>query len=401
MKKKFTLLLTALYLVAVSFAGTPILDGSFDGTGVWGTPVGTADGIAGWSDANAKKLYVTTDANFVYFGAECNAQNWQQYIIAINTKAGGGTNDPWGRTIIYNHANKPDFLLRGDIAGSNYSERHIWNGTEWTGMGTNINAGAAEVKGVFNASNEGFIELRVPREVFGTSDVSDVQFIIGGNNGGVDNGHGCFDAIPNDNNGTAWGAPGNATSLSNYITNVLLPANLGTFSGRLSGSDVHLQWNTLTETNLAGFDVEKSVDARNWQNVGYVAAENKNNGASYSFQMLKTGPAVSYYRLKVSDKDGSFVHSKLVVLKSQPKNNAELIGNPVTNTINVAIHTPQAEMIHAELVDMNGRRLSNTIYNHPGGSSILQVNTSKTQSGFYLLRLQGSTTNETIRVVKQ
>ncbi len=401
MKKNFTLLLAGLCTVAVGFAGTPTIDGNFDGTGVWGEAVGTGDGNAGWSEANAKKLYVTYDANYVYFGAECTAQAWQQYIFVINTKVGGGTNDPWGRTITYNHANKPDFLFRGDIAGSNYSERHIWGGTDWTGLGTNTNATGTEVKGIFNTSNEGFIEIRVPRDVLGTADVSDVQFIIGGNNGGVENGHGCFDAIPNDNNGSAWSAPGNATTLSNYVTNVLLPANLGVFSGRLAGTDVQLQWNTLTETNLAGFDVEKSADASNWQTVGFVAAENKSTGAAYTFQMLKTGPAVSYYRLKVTDKDGSYVHSKLVVLKSQPKTNAELIGNPVTNAINVAIHTPEAELIQAELVDMNGRRVSNTLYHHPGGSSVLQINTTATQSGFYLLRLQGTTTQETIRIVKQ
>jgi Secretion system C-terminal sorting domain len=110
--------------------------------------------------------------------------------------------------------------------------------------------------------------------------------------------------------------------------------------------------------------------------------------------------AVSFYRLKITDKDGSFAHSKLVMIKSETIVKAELIGNPFTSTINVAIHNTGSERIQAELVDMSGKRVSNTTYQHPGGSSVMQIPAQNIGSGNYLLRLNGSEINETLRLVK-
>jgi hypothetical protein len=341
-------------------------------------------------------LYITSDANFVYFGAEIRAANWQQFIFAINTKTGGSSVDPWGRVITYNHANKPDYLIRGNVDGDFYCQYQVWDGAAWQGTSTNINPDKTEMKGSFNGAREGFIEIRVPRATLESNSIFDVQFIIGGNQ----NSNGCFDAIPNDNNGTSWDPPNNATILSNYVSNVILPANLGAFAGELRGSTVNLKWNTLTESKLAGFEIERSADTRNWQSVGYVTAQNNVSGGSYQFSQAKAGTAVSFYRLKVTDKDGSFAHSKLVMIKSETTVKAELIGNPFTSTINVAIHTSGAERIQAELMDMNGKRVSNTIYQHPGGSSVMQIPAQQIGFGTYLLRLNGTETKETLRVVK-
>ena len=47
-----------LFGASVLFAGTPTLDGIFDGTEIWGAAVSTADGVAGWNGANAKRRTV-------------------------------------------------------------------------------------------------------------------------------------------------------------------------------------------------------------------------------------------------------------------------------------------------------------------------------------------------------
>lgn len=398
MNKKFTLLASCLFACGVSFAGTPVINGTFDGEGVWGAPIGTGDGVAGWANANARKLYLTSDDTYVYFGAECRADDWQQFIFVINTKSGGSSNDSWGRVITYNHTNRPDFLLRGDIGKSNYAEYHAWSGTAWTNTGTNVNSGGTEVKSSFDAGNrEGFIEIRVLKTFLENAGNYDVQFIIGGDN----NSHGCFDAIPNDNNGTSWDPPGNATTVSNYISNVVLPATLGSFGGEVRQGSAQLSWQTLTETNVSHFEVEQSPDARLWNTVGRVTAGNQATGGRYQFNKEKFVSPRAFFRLKVVDKDGSFEHSKMVMLKSGTALGVEIIGNPVRSAINVAIHNPQAETIHAALVDLNGRRVGQVVYKHPGGSSVLQMQAPAGSAGMYLLQLQGEQTKGVYRIMKQ
>lgn len=61
MKKTFTLFIL-LFSFNLLFAGTPTIDGVINGSEGWGAPVATADNTAGWSGANARKLYVTYDA---------------------------------------------------------------------------------------------------------------------------------------------------------------------------------------------------------------------------------------------------------------------------------------------------------------------------------------------------
>lgn len=404
MKFKFTQLAILLACCqSPALAGTPMLDGSFDGEGVWGAPLAVADGNAGWANANARKLYITFDNDYVYFGGEFSAESWQQFIFVVNTKEGGGSSDAWGRTITYNHANKPDFLFRGDIAKSNYMEFHIWDGSNWSNTGINQNASGTNAKGNsgdYGGAQNGFIELRIPKATLGGATAIDAQFIIGGNNGGTENGHGCFDACPNDNNGTSWNAPGNATVVSNYGSGIILPAGLHSFVGQIRGSAVHLQWTTLTENNLGGFGVERSANGQHWQVVGFVPAQNNLTGGQYHYTVQKAATAVSYFRLRITDKDGTSALSKMLVVKSGNTNQVELIGNPVQNMIQVSIHHTAPETIRAELVDLKGRRILVQGHNHPGGSSLLQIPVANLGSAMYILRLSGTDTYKTLRVFK-
>lgn len=97
--KKFTLLAAMGVITAsVAVAGTPTIDGTFDGVGVWGSPIAT-NSTPGFAGATATALYLTDDANYVYFGASVTGlQSWMTYGFAIDARA-GGSNGPetWGR----------------------------------------------------------------------------------------------------------------------------------------------------------------------------------------------------------------------------------------------------------------------------------------------------------------
>ncbi|MDD3559685.1 MAG: hypothetical protein PHW27_14055, partial [Melioribacteraceae bacterium] len=75
MKTKLTIIFLVIAAISLS-AQTPVMDGVFDGEGVWGSPSAVADGVAGWpadhpeiNAVNIDRTYVTYDANFVYFCA--------------------------------------------------------------------------------------------------------------------------------------------------------------------------------------------------------------------------------------------------------------------------------------------------------------------------------------------
>ncbi|HLO53602.1 MAG TPA: zinc-dependent metalloprotease family protein, partial [Saprospiraceae bacterium] len=189
---------------------TPVLDGLFDSSVIWGTPVAVANNIAGWADANAQELYITQDETYIYLGAKLNAPNWQSWAFLLNTKNGGGTADSWSRAIDYAHTDKPDYIFRGTFSG--YAEFHTWNGLSWSGVGSSV------TNTEFAANPTNLVEVRILKSAIGDICDLDVQFYITGNN----NEHGSFDAVPDDNNATSWNENNNRTQLGNYAPNKLV-----------------------------------------------------------------------------------------------------------------------------------------------------------------------------------
>lgn len=404
MKKIFTLFSIATCFAINAFAGTPTIDGMYSPSEGWGTAVATGNGIVGWADANARSLYITTDANYVYFGAECSAQSWQQFIFAVNTKAGGDGTDPWGRTITYNHANKPDFLFRGDIAGSNYAQFQVWDGIAWTGTATNINAAGTEVKGIFagTAPYNGFIEIRVPRSVIGAMvNVADVQFIITGNNGGAANGHGCFDAIPNDNNCTDWNAPNNVSLVSQYASNITLPANINNFSGAQKGAQVSLNWSTTSEINVANFEVEKLLN-NTWSKLGTVTAKNNSNGAAYNFVDAAIS-STNQYRLKIVNRDGSYSYSNIITIKTAGKNVISVYPTIVENgTVTISLPAVKTGKVSIQILSNEGKVvLSNQVTVANGNVVLQQAIPSSLTKGSYVVKVQEDGATTTARIIVQ
>jgi hypothetical protein len=188
---------------------SPTIDGSFDGVGVWGSAVAT-NATIGWNNNEANALYVTYDNDYIYFGAQVSSVgNWQSWGFLVNTKTGGGTSEVFGHPIQYNHANAPDYVLRGGFTSSSYGNELVeWNGASWeyTGLG-----------GGNFARTESFVEVRVLKSNLGQPSTIDVQFFLTGDNSSE---HGSFNSVPDDNRVNNWNVSGNPTLLSNYSSGI-------------------------------------------------------------------------------------------------------------------------------------------------------------------------------------
>ncbi|TAD85237.1 MAG: hypothetical protein EAY75_11660 [Bacteroidetes bacterium] len=394
MKKKFTFFCLLATTLGIAQAGTPTIDGAFDGEPVWGAPFTTADGNAGLGNANAKKLYVTSDADYYYFGAEVTASDWMQWCFILNAKPGGATSDSWGRAIQYNHTEKPDFAFRGNF--NSYAELHNWNGSAWAGF-TGL-AWSEFSESISGTDANGFVETRIPRSTFPGYYVGDIQFYITGNSGN----HGSFDAIPNDNNSTAWELPQSLTVLRNYTSGLVLPVNLRSFSGTLNNKNVALNWLTASESNLSRFEIEQSADGRNWASAGTVVGANKANGASYDYTIRNFNSNFMLYRLKIINRNGSYQHSGQIVIKTKSNKTIELLGTISSNMIRVAVHNHAAATYQTELIGIDGRRISTSIYQHAGGSGTMSIPVpTHAAKGMYLLRVNHGVKQEVLKVILQ
>ncbi len=295
----------------------PVIDGNFDGEGVWGTAIAVADTSPGWAGAMAKNIFISEDPNYFYFGAAVKAYQSLNWAFLINTKPGGSSSESWGRSIIYQHPNLPDYILRGNFLG--YAEFHTWTGSFWSGVGTPLSSNSYAENILTDTISDGWIEVRIAKSSLGNPQTIAVQFYLTGNS----NSNATFDACPDDENTTAWNgvitrlryyayrgeknltfynlqSPGSATIYRNQSVMVYGRAfGLGVTdsSGPADGLNVWLGYNS-SNTNPQSWN--------NWIEMNYF--QDINNYDEYRLNFgndLNTG--VYYYAIRYQYKGGDYL----------------------------------------------------------------------------------------------
>ncbi len=158
-----------------------------------------------------------------------------------------------------------------------------------------------------------------------------------------------LDLAKRDNNSTTSWTEGNATLNTTANTLTLtgqtgteyilgsessnpLPVELTSFTANVLNNKVTLNWNTATEKDNFGFEIQRSAvsgQLSDWENIGFVNGHgNSNSPKVYSFVDDKVTSSGNYfYRLKQIDTDGSYEYSKIVEVDFGQPNKFELKQN--------------------------------------------------------------------------
>lgn len=95
-----------------------------------------------------------------------------------------------------------------------------------------------------------------------------------------------------------------------------VPVELLSFSARgNSAQQVELKWETASEINTSHFEIERSADGASFETLFAVKANGKAGKLTSYTQVDKAPYAVGYYRLKMVDKDGSYAHSAIRMVR--------------------------------------------------------------------------------------
>ena len=369
------------------------IDGTFDGESFWGLAKATADGVAGWNSVNCEKLYLAYDNDYIYFSATLTgaASDWNRAGFAINTTSGGGTSDPWGSAVTYGHTKLPDYVLLGRLGSpSDWAEIRTWNSgtTSWDGSGTNVYSSEMN----WNVGLT-YIEGRISQATLGNPATVDVQFYISGDN---DTEHGVFDAVPDDEVMTSWNNP---TTLDNYESNIPTPVELTSFTTSKSGNSVILNWETATEVNNYGFDVESSNDNNNWTSIGFVDGHgNSNSPQSYSF--VATDGA-KYYRLKQVDTDGGFEYSNVVEVEGNLSYKlSQNHPNPFNPSTKINFSIPEAAKVSITIFNALGQEVAELANREfAKGNHSVDFNATNLTSGIYFYRMNSANFSKTMKMM--
>ena len=129
------------------------------------------------------------------------------------------------------------------------------------------------------------------------------------------------------------------------------------FNGRLINNDITLYWKTASEQNSKSFQLERSYTGNDFKLVGSTKASGFSNSIkSYQYTDPDISQEINYYRLKQIDEDGKFTYSKVVVIRNpmKIKNKFKILGNPITDHLDIQWGTDQQGAGELIVVDMSG-----------------------------------------------
>ena len=109
--------------------------------------------------------------------------------------------------------------------------------------------------------------------------------------------------------------------------NCTLPLTLLSFKGTNSEPGNILEWETISEINVAGFDLQRSPDGKYWTSLEFIHSQgNSADKKEYSYTDRWPEWGQNYYRLKQYDRDGRFSWSGIIKLEASPKGDPMRIG---------------------------------------------------------------------------
>jgi len=187
--------------------------------------------------------------------------------------------------------------------------------------------------------------------------------------------------------------------------NQTLPVKLISFSGRLNGTKVDLNWVTANELNTKQFEVERSGDGQNFTKIATVNARGNSNTAT-SYDLVDPTPlqGVNYYRLKMVDIDGKFEYSRIVIIRID--NSVQLITkvapNPFTGKIDVYLTLTHNTAVDFRFIDINGRMVFSKSVKGLKGFNWFTINDlDKLPSAPYMLNIKTDDAMIVEKLIKQ
>lgn len=146
-----------------------------------------------------------------------------------------------------------------------------------------------------------------------------------------------------------------------------------------ANNKVLLQWNTVTEINVARFRVQRSTDGIVYNDIATINSSGQNGaGAAYSYEDNYTYPGIVYYRLQADDADGNKTFSDIRTVDMRTDNRISIYPNPADKELIIA--GPSFNNSVLQIINTGGQVVYTKRLN---GNILYRINITSLTAGTY------------------
>ena len=176
-------------------------------------------------------------------------------------------------------------------------------------------------------------------------------------------------------------------------SNAPLPVEFSSFTANRSGNNVSLKWETQSESNNKGFEIQrKAENASDFETLAFLSSKafggNSSSKLSYDYNDVNVSSANSYYRIRQVDQDGRYKYTEIRIVEGvKTKSQTLVYPNPSSNgNVSIAFNSPEKRDI--QLVDMAGRIIK--IWK---SYSEMELKLNQLKPGLYLVNILNTSNN--------
>jgi uncharacterized delta-60 repeat protein len=179
---------------------------------------------------------------------------------------------------------------------------------------------------------------------------------------------------------------------------VVMPLKLLGFTAIKEEKVNLLNWSTAQEVNLDQFEIERSTNGRDFSKVGQANA----GTGRYIFKDATPLQGLTYYRLKMINKDGSFEYSMVRMINNANKN-VTLIAYPLPakGKINLQLTSSKPQQGNISITDILSKPLilKSILLNEGTTNTAIDIQTLP--KGIYFLKVVTTSNTETKKIAVQ
>lgn len=154
-----------------------------------------------------------------------------------------------------------------------------------------------------------------------------------------------------------------------------LPVKFVGFTVSHKNTDALIQWSTTEEMNVNMFEVERSLDSKNWNTIAYVSAiGNSGQLNNYSFTDKNVKEKLVYYRIKETERDGNYSYTNISILKNETMMASDVKIASVNSKVLLQFPQEIKGQVMVRFVSLSGQVVNQKAITNPVGQIVLENN---------------------------